>query len=154
MKVVPLVLLIYFLFLSCYQNKDEEILLKISNHFYIYKTPNSNSLTDKNFPMDFILPNSKIQYFLHWERTGIWSPDQYVLTLEIDSKSQEEVWNIYKNLLKIKQWQILQTKMIKKNEQNVYFINAVDFFNRSITLLIEKKENTIVKIYLKKLTDE
>lgn len=111
-------------------------------------------MTERNFPVDFVFPESKIQYFLHWERIGIWSPDQYVLRMEIDSKSQEEAWNYYKNLLKIKQWQILQSKTIKKKDQNIYFLNAVDFFNRNLTLLIEKEKNTIVKIYIKKLTDE
>lgn len=150
----PSFFLLSFLFIiSCF-NTQEEIFIKISNHFFLFKRPNLDVLTERNFPVDFVFPESKIQYFLHWERIGIWSPDQYVLRMEIDSKSQEEAWNYYKNLLKIKQWQILQSKTIKKKDQNIYFLNAVDFFNRNLTLLIEKEKNTIVKIYIKKLTDE
>lgn len=148
------ILFIVIILLAHCRSKEEEQIIKVSSNFFIYSLPQKNSLSNLNFPMDLIHPKSKIKYFLHWERTGIWSPDQYAVLLEIPNISAEEIWNYYKNILRIKQWQILQSKIIKEKGQNFYFINALDFFNRNLSILIEEKEILYIKIYLKKLTDE
>jgi hypothetical protein len=91
------------------------------------------------------------------ERTGIWTPDQYALLLEIPHSQIEKVLTFYKNILKIKEWQILQSKQIHVKEKDlmIYFINAQDYLNRNLSLLIEESKKKVqVKIYIKKLTDE
>ncbi|MFN3604150.1 MAG: hypothetical protein ACK4UJ_05540 [Leptonema sp. (in: bacteria)] len=147
-------LLIFFIVFSCKKNKDPMTTLTISNNFFVYKNPDLNSIKTINFPMDLIYPNSSIKYFLYWERTGIWNPDQYSIMLEVNSIQAKEVWNYYNNILKIKKWQILQTKVIRNKNQNIYFIHALDFFNRSISVVIEEEKKLKIKMYLKKLTDE
>lgn len=153
MKLKTTLLIILILIVNC-TNKEDEQIIKVSNNFFIFSRPQIPSISNLNFPTDLIYPNSKIKYFLHWERTGIWSPDQYAVLLEISHISAEEIWNYYKNILRIKQWQILQSKIIKDKGQNFYFINALDFFNRNLSILIEEKEIVYIKIYLKKITDE
>lgn len=147
-----LVVLLLFNFCKFYTNTNSIV---ISDFIYLYKDTEINQILKTSFPFDFIYPESKVKYFMYLERTGIWTPDQYVLMLEIYQSSLEQILKFYKNVLKINEWQILQSKKIEENDKMIEFLNAQDYFNRNISILIEEKKDKIqVKIYIKKQTDE
>jgi len=151
-----LFILTFGLIFGC-DHKDKTFRLEISPSLFLYQKPQYEDLQQSNFPIDLIYPSSKINYFVHLERTGIWTPDQYALLLEIPHSQIEKVLTFYKNILKIKEWQILQSKQIHVKEKDlmIYFINAQDYLNRNLSLLIEESKKKVqVKIYIKKLTDE
>lgn len=147
--------LLFFVFIITCNNLEYSTKLEVSKSFFIYQKPEYNNLQEANFPVDLIYPTAKIRYFVHLERTGIWSPDQYALLLEVENPNTSHILNFYKNIMKIKEWQILQSKTIKEKNSTINFINAQDFFNRNLSILIEDtKKRARIKIYIKKLTDE
>ncbi len=145
---------LFFVFLFSCVNQNDSLKIVVSKSLLLFQKPTWNELEKTNFPVDLIYPSSKIVYFVHLERTGIWQPDQYALLLEVDHSENDKVLTFYKNILSIKEWQILQSKQIQENNRKIYFLNAQDFFNRNLSIVIEKTKKTIIKIYLKKLTDE
>jgi len=147
-------LFLFFIFLSSCVNQSDSLKIEVSKSLFLFQKPSWSELEKTNFPVDLIYPSSKIVYFVHLERTGIWQPDQYALLLEVDHSENDKVLNFYKKILIIKEWQILQSKQIQDNDRWIYFLNAQDFFNRNLSIVIEKTKKTIIKIYLKKLTDE
>ncbi len=152
------IFLIIVFFISCrknLKNKEQEEILQINPSFYVVKYPSEDIIKSTNFNFELIYPSSKKIYFVHSERTGIWSPDQFALLLEVENSKPDEVYIFYNRILKNNGWQILQTNKINKNQKIINFINAQDIFNRNLTILIEEnKENMIIKMYLKKATDE
>lgn len=147
--------ILFFFILSFCKVSSENNSIVISDFIYLYKKPEINHILKTSFPFDFVYPDSTLKYFIYLERTGIWTPDQYVLMLEINNKSIGEVLQFYKSILKIKDWQVLQSKNIQEKDKIVEFLNAQDYFNRNISILMENhKDKVQVKIYIKKLTDE
>jgi len=147
-------LFLFFAFLFSCVNQSDSLKIEVSESLFLFQKPSWNELEKTNFPVDLIYPSSKIVYFVHLERTGIWQPDQFALLLEVEHSEDDKVLNFYKKILTIKEWQILQSKQIQYNNKKIYFLNAQDFFNRNLSIVIEKTKKTIIKIYLKKLTDE
>ncbi len=148
-------IIISFVFISFCQEYNQKKNIQIGVDLFIYSFPEYTQIQQTNFPIDFIYPDSKVVYFIHLERTGIWTPDQYALYMKIHNVDITRILNYYNSIIKIKQWQILQSKKIVEKNQSFYFINAQDYFNRNLSILIQDLKNEIdIKIYIKKITDE
>ncbi|MCS7204168.1 MAG: hypothetical protein NZ853_00560 [Leptospiraceae bacterium] len=142
----------FLLLLQCNHQKSEKLV--ISDYLFLYKNPETNEIIQSGFPIALIPTEAKVTHFLYLERMGFWSPEQYAIRLEFPHQNYEEVVNDYLSLLRDYGWQVLQSKQIKSKEKQFYFINAQDFFNRNLSVLIEKTFPIKVKMFIKKSTDE
>lgn len=128
--------------------------LTLHNTVFLYKNPGKQEVKETAFPVYLLPGDPEITHFLYHERTGLWSPEQYALRMIIKEMHAEEVEEFYKKTLLMRGWQILQTKKIKGNTHGILFMNARDFLDRSLSIVIEDTSPVTVKLYIKKATDD
>ncbi|MBW7857755.1 MAG: hypothetical protein H3C43_05575 [Leptonema sp. (in: Bacteria)] len=111
---------------------------------------NANSVSE-DFPADLIYPNAKVKVYGMLDTGGFWSPAQFAIFTESDDDSANIISH-YLTLLQQQNWQILQSRYFETNKKTV--LVGESLFKQTVTIVVADQKPTVVKLYLKRSSDD